>query len=941
MSNIFSIPSNFGFFDSFLKWISLEFASNPQKISDLTVIFPNRRSCREFERLFSINFESSVKPPKFKAIADISSKDFYNFFPSEKIKSTIDEINKIQHLNNLDYLFFLSEEVIKAEIFGKIDFSQALSLAESLKNLFDDIERNEIDIEKLYEIDDSKLSQHRQFTLDFLREFYVKIKSQTIKKNIFNDVALQNFIIQKFASAIEEFGLSSRLIIAGSTGSIDYGKKLIKAIFSQKNGHVILYGLNKNYQIFNDEKDAQFILNELLNFIQVQKNEIKEIIFDEFLLCDKKRIDFISCALLPSEETHVWNSLKFDEDFLEKDFTKNFSYFEASNEIEEARIVANKALQAFKENKKTAIIVNSKDFSRLIKTQLKNLELEFNDTRSLDLSESKLINFILLITELIESNFESATLLAVLKHQYNSFSCDEKNLKIFEIEVLRNARNGAGIDSIQSRLRFLENETQEFFSNFYDKIKNLQKNNYEINLSSFFEEIINVTQDLSSKNIEELLEDEEAKDEISELFLKIKSKQNLKIKFSEISEFFIKLFSHISYFEKSPKEWQIQIISPIEVRLLNFDLLIITSLNHGEFPQIQSDNWLGKKIRKDLDIDLANKKYGQNAYDFCNYLSNESVILTRSKSKNGSPTMPSPFILRLEILLKKIGFSFDCDKKLSESKITKSIKNKLQSPKVPLKHRPQKLAITDIAKLISDPYQIYVKKILCLKELNKIDYEPNYKEFGSFIHKALEEFVKNNQSEKDFLQNAQNIFYQYFLSEESKMIWWPKFENIFRNFALQNRELVALKNFVEISAKIRIKNVLISAKIDRISIAQNGEIEIFDYKTGQIPAKKNVFAGHDPQLTLYGLTLLEGEVGDENFGKNFNKIKSLNYWKLSAFRDGEIKNIAKDDEILKLIEASKTGVEKLLQYYEAEENCYKISLNQARRHEYSHLERIF
>jgi inactivated superfamily I helicase len=130
--------------------------------------------------------------PKIKAIADISIHDFFDSFPKAQIQAIVDELSQTKVLSGFDYLFFLSQEIVKTKVFGEnINFSQALNIALQLKNLFDEIERQEIDIESLYKIDDSDLAAHRQFTLEFLQKFYLRIKNSILKNNVILPISYQ------------------------------------------------------------------------------------------------------------------------------------------------------------------------------------------------------------------------------------------------------------------------------------------------------------------------------------------------------------------------------------------------------------------------------------------------------------------------------------------------------------------------------------------------------------------------------------------------------------------------------------------------------------------------------------------------------------------------------------------------------------------------------
>jgi ATP-dependent helicase/nuclease subunit B len=919
-ANVFNIPANYNFFESLFDWMEKKFSG---QFAEVKIFLPNRRSCRELRRIFlQKNFCGAL--PKIKAISDISIEDFFDFLPDFETKQIIDEILQIKLLDEIDYLLFLSMEVQKLSIFGQnLELNQAIKIASNLQNLFDEIEREEIDLKKLDEIDDSDLSQHRQLTLDFLKNFNVQIKNSLLRKNIFFPVAYQNFIIQKFIYLLEKHGSKSQIIIAGSTGSISFSKKLIKTISRQTNGHVILYGLNAGN--FKQENHSQFFLNQLINFLEIKKESVKEIANSEFCLSDDIRQDMLSLLMLPSEEITKWQKVEvmLDAKKASEDLSKNIQIVEAKNEIEESKLIAIILAENFRQQKTAALITNNHKLATLVKSELERFSISFNDTRNLGIFDSKLINFLLLIFDVIESNFNSHSLLALLKNPLCFYSLDKKTLAEFEIKILRQDRTNLTLAGIQEKLKSLnEKKLEDFFEEFLNKVD--------------LHSLIKSAENLSQKSWQELLESDPAKIELLDFFKKLES-QNLLGNLENFLATFKTLLAQISYFQKSDSTAPIQILSTLEARLLNHDLVIIGSLNEGDFPTIEAENWLGKKIKKDLEIDRDAKKFGQSAYDFCNYLSNKSVILTRCKNRDNMLLIESPFLLKFKTLCKKIGVKINHGEKyfslLREMNNVETREIRAQNPKPKVELRPKKFSITEISKLIANPYEIYAKKILQLHELKKIDFEPSYSEFGSFVHEALEKFIKDSET-KNFLK----IFEKYFPSEEAKLIWWPKFENIFSDFAKENEQFLNRKNYLEVPVKLSLGKFLISGKIDRITFDDAENVEIFDYKTGQIPTIKNVICGIEPQLTIAALALLESMIDTQLKSINSTKITSLNYWKLSSSRLSEIKKICKErEEIQILISATKAGLTRLLEFFEDEKNGYVATKNSQK--EYSHLAR--
>lgn len=904
--NIFNIQAHSSFFPSLFFWLKNSLREN---LEQSKIFLPNHRSCRELKRVFAK--QQSGVLPEIKAISDISFEDFFEFLPNEEIKKIIDEIMQIKVLDNLDYLFFLAGKIQNQALFGKLNFEQSFKIAPHLKELFEEIEREEVDVSKLQEIDDSNLARHRQITLEFLQDFCIHIKLSLLKENILSLASFQNFITQKYIYCLESFGSKKNLIIAGSTGSVLFGRKLIKAISEQPNGFVILYGANETQNI--EENHPQFLLNQLLEILKIEKNSLNLIADEKSEISPRIRQDILSLMMLPFEKTNQWQKIEDEIDVkkAKEDLEKNFSLIEAKNEIEEAKIIA--LLLREKNNLNCGVIANSSNLAALLKLELQRLGIDYNDSRNLDIFDANLVKFLLQIYEIWENDFNSHSLMALLKNSLCHHSKEQDLLAEFEIKILRKSRSTSGLVGIKQALRG-EEKLEKFFEEFL----------HEISHKSSIENLIKSAERLSKKNWLELLSSEAAQLELFAIFEKLKS-QNYA---PDSLDGFKTILGQISYFEKSDAIAKVQILSPIEARLLSFDCIIITSLNEGNFPQIEAQNWLGKKIKQELGIDHALKKIGQNSYDFCNYLSQKSVVITRCKSSNGALLIESPFLLKFKTIVQKLAAKLDLGEKyflqIAAQNNLPSLEIARSNPKPKKELRPQKFSITEISKLISDPYFIYCKKILGLKELEKIDYEANHAEFGSFLHKALEEFIKNPQA-----PNFMKIFKAFFPNEEAELIWWPKFENIFSDFLEKNEQFLNKENFVEKAVELRIKDILIRGKIDRIILNAENHIEIFDYKSGTIPSKKDVFAGLQPQLTIAALALLETYI-----------IDSLNYWKLSQLNEGEIKTMsAKSQEIQLLASAAKSGLEQLFSYFENEENGYRANQT-SKENEYWQLSRI-
>jgi ATP-dependent helicase/nuclease subunit B len=921
MNNIFNIPANYDFLGSVASFVEKNFSDK----ENIRIVLPNHRSSKALKiKIFEKNGGCFL--PKINAISDISYQDFLPFTKHDDVKNIVDELLQIKPLDDIDYLFLLTEEIGK--IFFDNNQAQNFQTAIEIKNFFDEIEKNGINLENIDEIDDSNFPKHKQFKFDFLKTFYPKLKNILLKNNYFSKESYQSLVITRLAEVIEKYGLREPLIIAGSTGSVHYTKKLIKSVSKDKNGFLIL----QNFLEVKDKSETspQFYLSELVEFANIEKNRIKNIVFKKNKLSDDAMLLFEKGLVVAGD------------DFYSCKQHNNFSYIEAKNEIEEAMAVASilhdemrtnsRATQGDEDRlfassrdssvKSCAVISNCDNFTYFLSKELDRIGMNFNVATSLDASDSKLVTMMNLLLELIEKKFDSYTALSILKHPLSRF--DKKSIEIFEIDVVRKARKEAGLKGLLNHTDSLNFDLQKKIKPLLDEFVNIASTLDTISetlvLSNVVEILISFVEKLSGKTFTETLSEEPCCEEISKIFEKLK--RNFLIKSYELNLFFKKIFSQIKYFRNIDEGSEIEILPTIEARLLNFDLVIISSLNKGIFPKIPSENWLEKNI----GISLKERKYGQNFYDFFNHIFNKKVVLSRCLTSFGEATDASPFLLKFQFLCKKLNIKIDsifldADIHLCDKAYNKRFDEDVISPKPLLEFRPKKLAITDIYKLISNPYQIYAKKILRLKKIDEIDYEPGNREFGSFVHIALEEFIKTKFS----FNSAKKIFKKYFLSDENLITWLPKFENIFHSFLKQNVE--GDVELTELPVSAEFYNIVINGKIDRISINDKGEAMIIDYKTGVAPTRSDVWSFKDPQLAISAMIL-----------KDEYNITSLRYLKLA--KKIEMTEVCKNaKEVQDLIEITKIKLKHLLAYFYDEENGYRFIEDKYSK-EYSHLARV-
>jgi ATP-dependent helicase/nuclease subunit B len=332
-------------------------------------------------------------------------------------------------------------------------------------------------------------------------------------------------------------------------------------------------------------------------------------------------------------------------------------------------------------------------------------------------------------------------------------------------------------------------------------------------------------------------------------------------------------------------------------------------------------------------------------------------MFTRSLRVEGTPTVPSRWLLRLDGLLRTIGIQSESllepdwrawPALLDKPAAVKAVERPAPCP--PLAARPRKLSVTEIETWRRDPYAIYARRILKLEALDPLDAEIGAAERGIAIHGALDEFVRRFPAElpADALTQLVAIGAQHFaplLTRPSLWaFWWPRFLRVAEWFVTADgpRRIALLATHAEVGGNWQIERpsgpFLLRAKADRIDRRRDGSLEIIDYKTGGLPQKKDIERGLSPQLPLEAAMAMAGRFE----GVPAGQVAALAYWRLSGGATaGEIQEIAGD--VTKLAEDAADGLRNLIDAFAKPGSRY-LSLPDAaaapRYSDYGHLARV-
>jgi ATP-dependent helicase/nuclease subunit B len=322
----------------------------------------------------------------------------------------------------------------------------------------------------------------------------------------------------------------------------------------------------------------------------------------------------------------------------------------------------------------------------------------------------------------------------------------------------------------------------------------------------------------------------------------------------------------------------VRIYGPLEARLQHVDRVVLGGLVEGVWPpETRSDPWLSRPMRRALGLDLPERRISLSAPDFAQALGANEVILTYATKLAGAPTVTSRFVQRLAAVAGETKWNrarasgaryLAWARALDHPAAIKRADKPMPTP--PRAARPTSLSVTEIEHWLRDPYTIYAKHILKVRELEAIDLPPGAANRGILIHAALGEFTETFAAglPADPADALITIGEKHFATledyPEARAFWWPRFKRIAHWFAAwetQRRSAVttlAAERSGKIEFPLGERVFTLRARADRIEQLADGRYAILDYKTGQVPTDKQVRIGVSPQLTLEAAILRGG-----------------------------------------------------------------------------------
>ncbi|MEE8516364.1 MAG: double-strand break repair protein AddB [Alphaproteobacteria bacterium] len=973
---IYNIPAGRPFVDALaagilarLKASGADIKADPLGLADVTILLPTRRACRSLGEAFRrLGGTRAMALPRMLPLGDLDEDELVIADAAEFGMAGGDggDTGLPMAMAGMRRQLLLSQLVLKLGIESWAEPpgpDQAVRLAAELARLVDQVHTERIGFDRLAALVPEDYARHWQETLEFLKIVTDHWPGMLSSEGAVDAATRRNLVIEAQAEAWRKRPPTTPVIAAGSTGTIPATADLLKVVASLPAGAVVLPGLDmladaENWQSFV-ASHPQFSLARLLGHLDATLDAVRDWPAPGVGETAPARQLLIAQALAPAETAPVplaGDALPLPEAL------KGVVRLDCSGPQEEAAAIALMMRETLEvEDKTAALVTPDRGLARRVAAELRRWNIEIDDSAGVPLATTPPGAFLRLVAQMMADQVTPFTLLAALKHPVASggdapgvFRAKARRLEMLALRgprpapgfqgllaALGAAKDGAGadgpegLDDIIAWLEPIAQAAEPFAAALAGSGVPLRE--VVTRHVAFAETLAGGAADGSgAKGLWAGDDGEALAGFISELHAAAEGFPAI-----QGARYPALLDALLTGRVARPRHGghpRLNIWGLLEARLQHADLMILGGLNEATWPpDPDPDPWLSRPMRRDFGLPPLERRIGLAAHDFTQAFSAPEVALTRATRVEGTPTVPSRWLLRLDNVMGVAAAKEVLDRGKGWLAWQQALdrpgaydKPVRPSPCPPVSVRPRRLSVTEVETWMRDPYAIYARHVLKLEPLDAIDADPGAADRGSFIHHALDSFQREWRGDLDdaayrrLIEIGREAFAGALDRPGIWAFWWPRFERTARWFITHERHRRANAQPLASECRGKLKIIgpagdfLLVAKADRIDrITATDELAIIDYKTGAIPSKGDVENGFAPQLLLEAVMARWGGFD----GVPAGDVTALGYWRLSGGDPaGEDKPIRGD--IATLTDDALAGFERLVARFDDPKTPY-------------------
>ncbi len=926
---VFTISSGTSFVDALAAKMLADSGDDPLGLARCRVLLPTRRACRSLALAFlRLRGQRPLLLPRMTPIGDVDEDELSLEYPDAIGENGEFEVPPAITPLRRQLLLTRLSLALRGD---KASADQAARLAHELGRLIDQVTIEGCDWRQLAGLVSEEFAHHWQITLEFLKIVTEQWPAILAGEGCVDAAERRNLLLAAQATAWMRVPPPHPVIAAGSTGSVPATANLLKVVATLPEGAVVLPGLDldsdaETWEIIKTEPwHPQFGMSQLLERLGIERGDVAPWPHPPLPVTRPERAALLALALRPPASPPICATISplAIQDVIQ---------IELQRPEEEARTIALLMRQALEDPDRTAALVTpDRVLARRVAAELQRWNIAVDDSAGIPLGDTPVGSFLRLVASMVAEAFAPVPLLAALKHPLAAGGMAvgrfRRAVRRFERDVLRGPRPAPGLAGLRDALPVCEGEAARVLDRLTSATLSFAEAlardsvdlDYVLRLHLAAAEMLAATDQESGEARLWCGEDGEAMAQFVAA-LSGAAADFVFIRPEGYPAFFDTLLSGHVARPRWGRHPRLAIWGPLEARLQHADVMILGGLNEESWPpRVPASPWMSRPMMKAFGLPLPERRLGLSAHDFCQAFSAPRVWLTRSRRKEGSPTVPSRWLLKLEAVLRGSADSLSLrggeQWMVWQAMLDRPCENERRripppAPCPPVSVRPRQLSVTQIETWMRDPYAIYARHILRLKALDPLDADPTVADYGSFVHKSLELFVRRHPSAL-LLDDGQALQLLLACGREAfapmlhrpgvQAFWWPRFESISRWYLAEERARQAdvTQRFAELSGSLVIETPAgkfnLTGKADRIDRLANGAYALIDYKTGGVPRAKELEQGFAPQLPLEAAIAIHGGYPELPNTHCHILIQSLEFWQLCGNAAGGKRKIIDTD----------------------------------------------
>jgi RecB family exonuclease len=322
---------------------------------------------------------------------------------------------------------------------------------------------------------------------------------------------------------------------------------------------------------------------------------------------------------------------------------------------------------------------------------------------------------------------------------------------------------------------------------------------------------------------------------------------------------------------------------------------------------------------------LPERAIGLAAHDFQQAMGAAEVTLSRARRAGEAETVASRWVNRLTGVLAGLPGA-DGPQALAamrdrgrdrlaqavrwqapQARVAPALRPKIAPPAAA---RPARMAVTDIVRLVADPYAVYARRVLHLRPLDPLQPEPDPRTRGTLFHDILDRYARALTPDADRAALLATIAAARIADAVAwpltRVLWQARFLDAvdgilaFDDAHPGDRVLTERKGQMEVWPG----GSTLTARPDRIDMLADGRVHLIDYK-GAAPEPRDI-ESHQKQLLLEAVIAHAGGFGTDLAGR----AALTTYLGLNAPEKPRQQSLTADD-----IAAALAQLRALLQHY--------------------------